>query len=88
MRLTWLAALAGLWALSYLCVRQYGKGPWGSLVQSARRIYRPGIALLLLGILLTLAGEQLDVLGITGLGIIAGLFGALVVYWNSGEESK
>ena len=46
-----------------------------------------GIALLLLGILLTLAGEQLDVLGITGLGIIAGLFGALV-YWNSGEESK
>lgn len=47
-----------------------------------------GIALLLLGILLTLVGEQLDVLGITGLGIIAGLFGALVVYWNSGEESK
>ena len=47
-----------------------------------------GIALLLLGILLTLAGEQLDVLGITGLGIIAGLFGALVVYWTSGEESK
>ena len=47
-----------------------------------------GIALLLLGILLTLAGEQLDVLGITGLGIIAGLFGALVVNWNSGEESK
>ena len=47
-----------------------------------------GITLLLLGILLTLAGEQLDVLGITGLGIIAGLFGALVVYWNSGEESK
>ena len=47
-----------------------------------------GIALLLLGILLTLAGEQLDVLGITGLGIIAGLFGAPVVYWNSGEESK
>mgnify|MGYP001051595340 CR=1 FL=1 len=37
---------------------------------------------------ITLAGEQLDVLGITGLGIIAGLFGALVVYWNSGEESK
>ena len=47
-----------------------------------------GIALLLLGILLTLAGEQLDVLGITGLGIIAGFFGAQVVYWNSGEESK
>lgn len=44
-----------------------------------------GIALLLLGILLTLAGEQLDVLGITGLGIIAGILGALVVYWNSGE---
>ena len=42
-----------------------------------------GIALLLLGILLTLAGEQLDVLGITGLGIIARLFGALVVYQNN-----
>lgn len=48
MRLTWLAALAGLWALSYLCVRQYGKGPWGSLVQSAPPDLPPGIALLLL----------------------------------------
>ena len=44
-----------------------------------------GITLLLLGILFTLAGGQLDILGITGLGVIAGIFGALVVYWNSGE---
>ncbi len=48
MRLTWLAALAGVWTLSYLCVRQHGKGLWGSLVHSVRRVYRPGIALLLL----------------------------------------
>ena len=44
-----------------------------------------GIALLLFGILLVLAGDQLDILGMTGLGIIAGILGALVVYWNSGE---
>ncbi len=28
MRLTWLAALAGVWTLSWLCIRQYGKGLW------------------------------------------------------------
>lgn len=28
MRLTWLLGLAGLWALSYLCIRRYGRGPW------------------------------------------------------------
>ena len=48
MRLTWLAALAGVWAVSYLCIRQYGKGALGSLVRSARRLYRPAAALVLL----------------------------------------
>ena len=48
MRLTWLAALAGVWTVSYLCIRQYGKGVLGSLAASVRRIYRPAIALLLL----------------------------------------
>ena len=48
MRLTWLAALAGIWTVSYLCIRQYGKGALGSLAASVRRIYRPAIALLLL----------------------------------------
>lgn len=48
MRLTWLAALAGVWAVSYLCIRRYGKGPLGSLFRNARRAYRPVIALLLL----------------------------------------
>lgn len=48
MRLTWLAALAGVWSLSWLCIRQYGKGIFGSLARSARRIYRPAIAALLL----------------------------------------
>ena len=47
-RLTWLAALAGVWGVSYLCVRRYGKGLLGSLARSARRAYRPAIALLLL----------------------------------------
>lgn len=48
MRLTWLAALAGVWTLSWLCIRQYGKGIFGSLARSAKRIYRPAIAALLL----------------------------------------
>ena len=48
MRLTWLAALAGVWTVSWLCVRQYGKGVLGSLARSVRRLYRPAIALALL----------------------------------------
>ena len=39
MRLTWLAGLAGVWTLSYLCIRQY---------RSIRRAYRPVIAVTLL----------------------------------------
>ncbi len=48
MRLTWLAALTGVWTVSYLCIRQYGKGMFGSLARSVRRIYRPAVALVLL----------------------------------------
>ena len=48
MRLTWLSALAGVWTVSYLCIRQYGKGLFGSLARSVRRIYRPAVALVLL----------------------------------------
>ena len=48
MRLTWLSALAGVWTVSYLCIRQYGKGLFGSLARSVRRIYRPAVALALL----------------------------------------
>ena len=48
MRLTWLAALAGVWTVSYLCIRQYGKGVFGSLTRNVRRVYRPIIALALL----------------------------------------
>lgn len=48
MRLTWLAGLAGVWTLSYLCIRQYGKGALGSLARSIRRAYRPVIAVILL----------------------------------------
>ena len=48
MRLTWLAGLAGVWTLSYLCIRQYGKGALGALARSIRRAYRPVIAVTLL----------------------------------------
>ena len=48
MRLTWLAALVGVWTISYLCIRQYGKGIFGSLARSVRRVYRPAVALALL----------------------------------------
>ena len=48
MRLTWLGLLAGVWAVSYLCIRRYGRGLLGSLARGLRRIYRPAIALVLL----------------------------------------
>lgn len=48
MRLTWLIALAGLWGISYLCIRRYGKGAVGSLCCNIRRPYRPLLAVLLL----------------------------------------
>ena len=44
-----------------------------------------GIALLLLGILFAMASGQLDLLGLTGIGLLMGIFGAGIVYWNSGE---
>lgn len=47
-RLTWLLGLSGLYALSYLCVRQYGKGLLGSLGCGIRRVYRPAVAAALL----------------------------------------
>ena len=31
------------------------------------------------------AGGQLDLLGLTGIGLLMGIFGAGIVYWNSGE---
>lgn len=48
MRMCWLIALAGVWTVSWLCIRQYGKGLLGSLGHSIRRVYRPSIALALL----------------------------------------
>lgn len=58
MRLSWLLALAGVWAVSYLCIRQYGKGMLGSLRHSVRRLYRPLAAALLLGCSLTAYAAQ------------------------------
>lgn len=48
MRLTWLVALAGIWTVSYLCIRRYERGIFSSLARNSRRVYRPVIALLLL----------------------------------------
>ncbi|MBD5085282.1 MAG: M1 family metallopeptidase [Clostridiales bacterium] len=48
MRGSWAVALAGLWAMSYLCVRRYGKGIAGSLWANIRRVYRPILAVVLL----------------------------------------
>ena len=48
MRLTWLGLLAGIWTLSWLCIRQYRKGLLGSLARSVRHVWRPALALLLL----------------------------------------
>lgn len=48
MRLTWLLGLAGLWMLSYLCIRRYGKGVAGSFARNARRVYRPVLAIVLI----------------------------------------
>ena len=49
MRFTWLLALSGVWTLSWLCVRQYKKGLFGSFFRNVRRILRPAVALCLLG---------------------------------------
>ncbi len=48
LRLTWLVVLIGVWTLSYLCTRQYGKGALGSLLHHSRRAYRPLLAAALL----------------------------------------
>lgn len=58
MRLTWLATLAGVWVLSWLCVRQYGKGLVGSLARSVQRVYRPAFALVLLACSVTAYAAQ------------------------------
>lgn len=48
MRSCWFLGLSGLWCVSYLCIRRYGKGIAGSLKCNIRRIYRPAVAVLLL----------------------------------------
>ena len=58
MRLTWLAALSGIWTISYLCIRQYGKGLPTSFLHSARKLYRPFLALLLLACSVTAYAAQ------------------------------
>lgn len=47
-RLVWLCLLGGGWIFSLLCVRQYGKGAFGSLLQRIRRPLLPVLSILLL----------------------------------------
>ena len=47
MRFTWITGAAAVWLLSYLCIRQYGKGPLGSMKYSIRRFWRPMITVCL-----------------------------------------
>ena len=47
-RLVWLLALSGLWAVSYICIRAYEKGIIKSFAVNARRWYRPSVAAVLL----------------------------------------
>ena len=48
MRFNWLLFLSGVWLLSWLCIRQYGKGLSGSLARSIRIRRYPAAVLLLL----------------------------------------
>lgn len=52
----------GVWGLSYLCIRQYGKGALGSLLRHSRRAYRPLLAAVLLvcGVLLHVGQPFVD----------------------------
>ena len=42
-RAFWLAALVGLYIISWLCVRKYGKGMLGSFLFNGKRLYRPAL---------------------------------------------
>ena len=47
MRFTWITGATAIWLLSYLCIRQYGKGPVGSMQYSSRHFWRPMITVCL-----------------------------------------
>ncbi|MBU5312095.1 hypothetical protein KQI38_08650 [Tissierella carlieri] len=47
-RLFWFSILIGIWLLSMLCVRRYGKGLLGSLIRNGRRIYIPLLSVTLI----------------------------------------
>lgn len=47
-RFFWLLILGGLFLISFLCIRRYGKGILGSFLQNAKKVYPPLAALILL----------------------------------------
>lgn len=57
-RLVWLLGLSGMWLLSLLCVRRYGKNALGSFRCNGRRLHRPAIALALLACSVTAYARQ------------------------------
>ncbi len=58
MRLTWLVGLTGVWAVSWLCIRQYGKNIFASVYRNGRRIYRPIAAVVLISCSCAAYGAQ------------------------------
>lgn len=46
-RLFWLLLITALWLLSFICMRRYGKGLFGSIKRNIRKVYIPALALLL-----------------------------------------
>lgn len=47
-RLVWFALFGGVWLLSLLCIRVYGKGLLRSCLQNMRKVYLPTVAAILL----------------------------------------
>ncbi|WP_027624094.1 M1 family aminopeptidase [Clostridium lundense] len=49
-RIFWFLILGGLWTITLLCVRRYGKGFFGSISYNFRKVYIPILAIILIGI--------------------------------------
>lgn len=48
-RIFWFLILGGLWTITLLCVRRYGKGFIGSVLHNFRKVYIPMLAIMLIG---------------------------------------
>ena len=46
-RLFWMLIISGMWLISFLCVRSYGKGAFKSFLHNSRRLIIPAMAVIL-----------------------------------------